>query len=138
MAYSKLFEPAYIGNVEIKNRLVLSPMNTHFTSGEPSVLTERYFEYYKARAKGGVGLIITTHVKAEKNVDPYPLTFGYATLDSASQIKYFYEITEMARRYGAKTAIELSPGTGRLADPAQNEKQPVGPSEIELLLNPGI
>ena len=138
MAYDKLFEPAYIGNLKLKNRLVLSPMNTHFSIGEPSVLAERYFEYYKARTKGGVGLIITTHVKAEKDIDPYPLSFGYATLDSASQIKYFYEITEMAHRYDAKVAIELSPGTGRLADTVLEDKWPVGPSENGLLGMPDV
>ncbi|NMB34099.1 MAG: FAD-dependent oxidoreductase [Clostridium sp.] len=138
MAYESLFEPGYIGKTKIKNRIVMAPMNTQFTMGEPPVLSERYFEYYRARAKGGVGLIITTHVKAEKSIDPYPLTYGYATLDSASQIKYFYEITEMAHRYDAKTAIELSPGTGRLADVILKDKRPVGPSEIEILGMPGI
>lgn len=138
MAYDKLFEPANIGKAKIKNRLVMSPMNTHFTTGEPSVLSDRYFEYYKSRAKGGVGLIITTHVKAEKKIDPYPLTYGYATLDSASQIKYFYEITETAHRYDAKVAIELSPGTGRLADATLKDRWPVGPSEIEILGMQGV
>lgn len=138
MAYDKLFEPGYIGKVKIKNRLVMSPMNTHFSIGDPAVLSERYFEYYKARARGGVGLIITTHVKAEKNIDPYPLTYGYATFDSVSQIKYFNEITEMAHRYDAKIAIELSPGTGRLADATLKDKWPVGPSEIEILGMPGV
>lgn len=138
MAYDKLFEPGYIGKLKIKNRLVMSPMNTQFSTGDPSVLSERYFEYYKARAKGGVGLIITTHVKAEKNIDPYPLTYGYATLDTASQIKYFNEITEMAHRYDAKIAIELSPGTGRLADATLKDRWPVGPSEIEILGMPGV
>lgn len=138
MAYDKLFEPAYIGKLKIKNRLVMSPMNTHFTVGEPPYLSEKYFEYYKARAKGGVGLIITTHVKAEKEIDPYPLTYGYSTLDSASQIKFYYEITEMAHRYDTKIAIELSPGTGRLADTALNDKWPVGPSDNGLLGQPDI
>jgi len=45
------FEPGYIGKVKIKNRLVMSPMNTHFSIGDPAVLSERYFEYYKARGK---------------------------------------------------------------------------------------
>ncbi len=138
MAYDKLFEPGYIGKVKIKNRLVMSPMNTQFTTGDPSVFSDRYFEYYKVRAKGGVGLIITTHVKAEKNIDPYPLTYGYVTLDSASQLKYFYEVTETAHRYGTKVAIELSPGTGRLADAAYKDRWPVGPSEIKILGMPGV
>jgi 2-enoate reductase len=138
MAYDKLFEPGYIGKLKIKNRLVMSPINTQFTTGDPSILGEKFYEYYKARARGGVGLIITTHVKAEKSIDPYPLTYGYATLDSASQIKYFYEITEMAHRYDTKIAIELSPGTGRLADAALKDRWPVGPSENGLLGMPDV
>jgi len=116
----------------------MSPINTQFTTGDPSILGEKFYEYYKARARGGVGLIITTHVKAEKSIDPYPLTYGYATLDSASQIKYFYEITEMAHRYDTKIAIELSQGTGRLADAALKDRWPVGPSENGLLGMPDV
>jgi len=36
----------------------------------------------------------------------------------------------MAHRYDAKIAIELSPGTGRLADATLKDKWPVGPSEL--------
>jgi len=138
MASEKLFEPINIGKCKIKNRLVMSPINTQFTTGDPAVLSEKFYEYYKARAKGGVGLIITTHVKAEKQIDPYPLTYGYATFDTAAQIKYFHEITEMAHRYDCKIAIELSPGTGRLADAVIEGKPPIGPSDNGLLTMPDV
>ncbi|HBN83253.1 MAG TPA: hypothetical protein DDZ89_05360 [Clostridiales bacterium] len=39
-----------------------------------------------------------THVKAENKADPYPLTYSYATLDSASQINYFHEINKTAHK----------------------------------------
>ncbi|MCG1011307.1 MAG: hypothetical protein ACOX15_08450 [Tepidanaerobacteraceae bacterium] len=41
---------------------------------------EKHIEYYKERAKVGVGLIITVRVMAEIDIDPYPTTFGYSTL----------------------------------------------------------
>ncbi|MGI5901578.1 MAG: FAD-dependent oxidoreductase [Desulfitobacteriia bacterium] len=136
MKYPKLFEPAALGLLNLRNRIVLSPMHTNFTVGEK--YTDRYIEYYKERAKGGVGLIITAHVMAEVDVDPYPTTFGYPTLDSAREIKYFSELTEGVHKYGAKIAIELSPGTGRLADELVPGKPPVGPSEISLLMMPDV
>ena len=136
MKYEKLFEPVNMGALHLRNRIVLSPMHTNFTVDNK--YTERYIEYYKERAKGGVGLIITAHVMAEVEVDPYPATFGYPTLDSASEIKYFAELTEGVHEHGAKIAIELSPGTGRLADEIIPGKPPVGPSEIPLLLAPNI
>lgn len=136
MKYPKLFEPAALGSLNLPNRIVLSPMHTNFTIGNK--YTEKYIEYYKERAKGGVGLIITAHVMAEVDVDPYPTTFGYPTIDSAGEVKYFAELTETVHKYGTKIAIELSPGTGRLADEIINRKPPVGPSEIPLLMMPDV
>lgn len=138
MAYNKLFQKGHIGNLELKNRIVMSPMHPHFAMGDPLFLGERFYEYYKARAKGGVGLIITSHVKAEKTIDPYPQTYGFPTFDSVKMLKYFHEITEMAHRYDTKIAIELSPGTGRLADEILPDKYPAGPSENGLLTMPHI
>lgn len=135
--YAKLFEPAAIGSLNLKNRIVLiTPMHTNFTVDNK--YTQRYIEYYKERAKGGAGLIITAHIMAEIAVDPYPITFGYPTLDSAGEIKYFADLTEGVHQYGAKIAIELSPGTGRLADEIIPGRPPVGPSEIPLLLMPDV
>jgi len=71
----------------------MSPMNTHFSIGDPAVLSERYFEYYKARQEEEWTYNYNP-CKGGKNIDPYPLTYGYATFDSVSQIKYFNEITE--------------------------------------------
>lgn len=138
MAYNKLFQKGHIGNLELKNRLVMSPMHPHFAIGDPLFTADRFYEYYRARAKGGVGLIITPHIKAEKNIDPYPLTYGFPTFDSAKMLKYFHETTEMCHRYDTKIAIELSPGTGRLADEIMEDKWPVGPSENGLLTKPHI
>ena len=58
MKYPKLFEKGKIGNVVIKNRIVMTPMGTGFAaaSGEAS---EEITRFYEERAKGGVGLIIS-------------------------------------------------------------------------------
>lgn len=57
MKYKKLFERGKIGSLELKNRIVMSPMATNYSdvSGEVSDREVRYFE---ERAKGGVGMII--------------------------------------------------------------------------------
>ena len=55
--YDMLFSPMSIGNVEIKNRIVMTA--AEFSLGEPSgKVTPRLSDYYEERAKGGVGLII--------------------------------------------------------------------------------
>ena len=57
MAFEHLFQPIKIGPVEIKNRIVHSPMNVHMSDGKGYV-TDQDICYYVARAKGGVGLIV--------------------------------------------------------------------------------
>lgn len=64
--FEELFEPIYIGNVKIKNKLMMSPMVPHY-AGTRGEVTERMIRYYEERAKGGVGLILveTTIVHPE-------------------------------------------------------------------------
>ena len=53
----KLFEPIRIGPIELKNRIVMAPMATHFAD-ETGGATSRMEAYYAERARGGCGLII--------------------------------------------------------------------------------
>jgi 2,4-dienoyl-CoA reductase-like NADH-dependent reductase (Old Yellow Enzyme family)/thioredoxin reductase len=53
----KLFTPLQIGPLELKNRIVMAPMATHYAD-ETGAVTERLKNYYLERARGGVGLII--------------------------------------------------------------------------------
>ncbi len=52
-----LFEPARIGALSLKNRIVMSPMTRTMAPG--GVPGEANAAYYRRRARGGVGLIIT-------------------------------------------------------------------------------
>ncbi|MBU2699632.1 dienoyl-CoA reductase-like NADH-dependent reductase (Old Yellow Enzyme family)/NADPH-dependent 2 [Sporomusaceae bacterium BoRhaA] len=64
--YEYLFREGKIGNLVLKNRIIMAPMATNFAlqSGEVS---QRLIDYYVERARGGVGLIIVENA----NVD-YP------------------------------------------------------------------
>ncbi|MBR2599827.1 MAG: hypothetical protein IKD84_02825 [Erysipelotrichaceae bacterium] len=55
MSYPKLFEPGKIGNLEIRNRIVMPAMGCSLAevTGEPG---PRMIRYYTDRAKGGAGL----------------------------------------------------------------------------------
>ncbi|MCR4441663.1 MAG: FAD-dependent oxidoreductase [Peptococcaceae bacterium] len=55
---SMLFSPITIGNMKLKNRIVMAPMATHFANKEGRV-TKKIIDYYAERARGGTGLIIT-------------------------------------------------------------------------------
>lgn len=54
--FDALFTPLKIGNYEIKNRLMVSPLATRFPD-ENSYMTQRCIDHYVRRAEGGFGLI---------------------------------------------------------------------------------
>ena len=70
--FSKLLEPIRIGSVELRNRIVMPGMGTNLANPDGTV-SDRLRNYYEERARGGVGLIIPTHIKAESVIDPYPV-----------------------------------------------------------------
>jgi len=128
--YAKLFEKVRLGKLTVKNRIVMSPMQTRFLEGiaRDATFTHWYAEYFRERARGGVGLIITGHIKAEKEIDPYPLRSVFPVIDRDERIKEFALLTETVHRYGAKIAAQLSAGTGRLADAFLEDRWPAAPS----------
>ena len=52
----RLFSPINIGIMEVKNRIVMSPMHTDY-GNDDGTISDRLRDYHVARAKGGVGLI---------------------------------------------------------------------------------
>ena len=64
-ADSLLFSPLHVGAVRFRNRIVLPPMKTNMD------LTDRQaLSYYRARAAGGVGLVIVEATPLEQFEDP--------------------------------------------------------------------
>lgn len=52
-----LFKPFKLGTLELNNRIVMAPMTRTYSPG--NVPNDMVVEYYKRRAEGGVGLIVT-------------------------------------------------------------------------------
>jgi 2-enoate reductase len=135
--YKRLFETAQLGKMVLPNRLMMAPMNLGFTE-YPYNFSRQYIDAIEARAKGGVGTIITAHVKAESQIDPYPVSGMLACLDRESNLKNFAEVAEVVHRHGAKIIIQLSAGTGRLADQPLPESWPASPSPLPILNQPHL
>jgi len=53
---TKLFEPISIGPVTLGNRVVMTAMHLNYTPG--GEVNDKFIEMYRARARGGAGLII--------------------------------------------------------------------------------
>ena len=104
----KLFEPFYIGSMRLKNRIVLAPMGT--TTDQGCAFNEYDLAYYEERAKGGAGLIMTGAVSVSDEFEPPACQL----LNSNKHVYMLNRIADSVHAYGAKFAIQLSPGIGRM------------------------
>lgn len=55
--YDVLFTPFKIGQLEIRNRIVMCPMGTNAAYSDGTI-SENKIDYYARRSQGGVGMII--------------------------------------------------------------------------------
>jgi len=120
-----LFSPIYIGSMEVKNRIVLSPMTVGYGVPDGTV-SEKHRDYYEARARGGVGLIITeaASVHAQRKYGLFPLG-----LYDDAQIESWSNLAKAVHRHGAKLAVQLmDPGPESIM--MLTGIQPVGPSPV--------
>ena len=121
----KLFEPARIGKVELKNRIVMAPMIANYATNKGEV-TERIKNYYEERAKGGVGLITVAGGNVDTKTKAYPLQLG---IYADRLIPGLKELTKVIHAYGAKVSIQMAHSAGR-APLKIDEAQPVRPSYV--------
>ena len=107
---SHLFEEYKIGSVTLKNRVAMAPMgHVHAADGGVS---EQQHAYILERAKGGFGLI---YPSAHTVTDKYEKPEGSGNfLFNYSQAARLAHLVDEVHQYGAKFAIQLTPGYGRV------------------------
>ena len=77
--FEKIFTSIKFGTLELPNRIVMSPMVTHYATDNGTV-TQRVIAYYTARAAGGVGLIATAFIGLPMVADMLILLGGGAAV----------------------------------------------------------
>lgn len=107
---SKMFEPTTIGGLRIKNRYVMAPMG--FVQDVDGGISTAQIAYLAERAKGGFGIIYpSAHTVTDKYELPMYSGNFLHNYDQALRLKA--AVTEV-HKYGAKFAIQFSPGYGRV------------------------
>lgn len=121
-----LFRPGKIGTMSVRNRVVQAPIYTLFSSvwGEAG---EKMIEYYRARARGGVGLIITENTSVDWQVgrtSGNPLRVDHDRFRASLR-----DLAEAVHNEGAKIALQLH-HTGRQNSAANTEtgEPPIAPT----------
>lgn len=123
---SILFEPLMLGDIELKNRVIMAPLTRSRANNEGRVPNDLMVEYYKQRASAGLIVTEATIVT--------PMGAGYADTPgiwSDEQVEGWKKITDAVHAKGGRIFSQLW-HVGRISDPIfLNGELPVAPSAIK-------
>ena len=124
--YNHIFEPLKVKNMNLKNRIIMTPMGTNFgeQTGEMSFL---HMNYYEQRAKGGTGLLIVENASVDSPLGSNGTT--QLRVDHDNYIPRLFKLTETVHKYGACIAIQIN-HAGASAVSSRTNLQPVSASDI--------
>ncbi|AFZ72436.1 oxidoreductase [Natronobacterium gregoryi] len=125
--YHNVLQSGTIGNVDVRNRLVMPPMGTNFAD-ETGAVTDQMLDYYADRASGGAGLVMVEVAAVE-----YP--HGKAItrqlrIDDDEFVSGLSRLADRIRAHGAAGFIQLH-HAGRQTTTEETEgHQPVSASAV--------
>jgi len=121
----KLLDSIQVGKMTLRNRIVVPAMNTNYPTLEGE-MTDQQVEFYRARARGGAGLVISGFSYV------HPLGRGPARMLASYDDRFIPGLARWAaavKAEGAKACLQIA-HVGRRANPKTIGAQPVGPSAI--------
>ncbi len=124
-AFEKLLQPLKIREMEVKNRFVMPPMVTNYAGVDGSV-TKRLKAYYRARAKGGVWLIIVEAAFVDPSGKGYSNELGIYKDVLVDGLK---ALVDDVHPFGTKIAIQIY-HAGRQSHGAMTGGRLIAPSPI--------
>lgn len=124
--YRNILSPFTVKHMNVKNRIVMTPMGTNFAeqNGEMSFL---HINYYEQRAKGGTGLIILENACVD-----FPIGSNGTTqlrIDSDNYMPRLFKLCETVHKHGTCIAIQIN-HSGASAMASRIGSQPVSASDI--------
>ena len=124
--FPHLLAPLDLGFTTLRNRVLMGSMHTGIE--DIGNAHERLAAFYAARARGGVGLIVTGGFAP--NQDSIVMR-GASILDNETEAHRHRVITQAVHEHGGRICVQIL-HTGRYA----YTKQPVAPSAIRAPINP--
>ncbi|OEJ41063.1 NADPH-dependent 2,4-dienoyl-CoA reductase [Streptomyces agglomeratus] len=101
-AYPHLLSPLDLGFTTLPNRVLMGSMHVGLEEAERGF--ERMAEFYAARARGGVGLMVTGGIAPNDRGRPYP---GGAKLTTPEEAAQHRQVTEAVHREGGRIAMQI-------------------------------
>jgi 2,4-dienoyl-CoA reductase-like NADH-dependent reductase (Old Yellow Enzyme family)/NADPH-dependent glutamate synthase beta subunit-like oxidoreductase len=118
-----LSQPGQIGPLKLRNRVVMAPMGTNYSTTD-GLSTERDRQYYAERARGGVGMIMTEAMVVTEFARPH---HNSLCVYHDRFIPGLASIVEAIKSHGALVCAQLNHRGALLRRHVLN-MEPVGPS----------
>jgi 2,4-dienoyl-CoA reductase-like NADH-dependent reductase (Old Yellow Enzyme family)/thioredoxin reductase len=125
-AFSELFKATKIGDMRLKNRMIMPAMSTTLANTQ-GLVTEAMKSYYEARARGGVSMVIVENTSVDFPQGRHRL-LGLS-IDGERTLPGLSDLVRLIQKHGARAAIQLHHG-GRVTKSQVTGVQPVGPSPV--------
>ncbi|MEU4052428.1 NADPH-dependent 2,4-dienoyl-CoA reductase [Streptomyces olivaceus] len=100
--YPHLLSPLDLGFTTLPNRVLMGSMHVGLEEAERGF--ERMAAFYAARARGGVGLIVTGGIAPNDEGRPYP---GGARLTTPDEAERHRVVTDAVHREGGRIALQI-------------------------------
>ncbi|ANH90226.1 NADPH-dependent 2,4-dienoyl-CoA reductase [Streptomyces sp. SAT1] len=126
--YPHLLSPLDLGFTTLPNRVLMGSMHIGLEEAEGGFA--RMAEFYAARARGGVGLIVTGGIAPNDEGRPYE---GGATLTTEAEADRHTEVTAAVHREGGRIALQIL-HFGRYA----YHRDLVAPSPLQAPVSPYV
>lgn len=119
------FDTFVIGSKKLPNRLIMAPVKTAYGAVDGKV-TPRHIAFYRRRAQGGIGAIMTEPLYVDIIGREHPKQLGIV---SDEQIEGLTELVEAVHAEGSLAIAHLNHG-GRAANPKASGHPTEAPSEV--------
>ena len=120
-----LLNPIEIGDLKLKNRIIMAPMTRNRADNAREAATELHAEYYSQRAEAG--LIISEGSQVSQEAKGY---INMANIYTQEQVKGWKKVTDAVHNNEGKIFIQLW-HVGRISHPDHHDgKKPLAPSAI--------
>jgi 2,4-dienoyl-CoA reductase-like NADH-dependent reductase (Old Yellow Enzyme family)/thioredoxin reductase len=131
--FPSLFSPFKIGNLTLRNRIVMAPMSTNLSGLDGSV-SPAQVAFYRARAEGGVGMIIVEFccIDAATGRSEH----RQLTLESASHLDGHQRLVQAITSAGAAACLQLQHGGQGAIRALLADGMAVAPSDVPSTKNP--
>ena len=124
--YPHIFKPLDLGHTQLRNRIIMGSMHTGLEEEKGSL--KKLAAFFEARARGGVGLIVTGGIAPNRRGWLTPFS---AKMTTSSDAKKHRVVTRAVHQHGAKICMQILHAGRYSYHPFS-----LGPSNIKAPINP--